>query len=174
MKNLLPFLILFCFVTTGMAWPWNKKEVKPKPTPTVVAKPSPTPKPTIQEGRLIAREIAAELRSAKEENTKLKNSLAIANANVKKGFDEIVKLNNDITNLKEWGINQQLEAQKYQEKYTKAVKRYHRLKLIAALIAAAGGVLLGLQFMNLVPPPYNLGVPVGGAALFAALVWFLL
>jgi hypothetical protein len=60
------------------------------------------------------------------------------------------------------------------EKYNNAVKRYHKLKLIAALIAAAGGVLLGLQFMNLAPPPYNIGVPVGAAALFAALVWFFL
>jgi hypothetical protein len=60
------------------------------------------------------------------------------------------------------------------EKFEKAIKRYHRLKMIAALIAAAAGVFVGLQFMNLVPPPYNFGVPIGGAALFAALVWFLL
>jgi hypothetical protein len=46
--------------------------------------------------------------------------------------------------------------------------------MIAALIAAAGGVLLGLQFMNLAPPPYSFGIPVGAAALFAALVWFFL
>jgi hypothetical protein len=60
------------------------------------------------------------------------------------------------------------------EKYNNAVKRYHRLKAIAALIAAAVGVLLGLQIMGFVPPPYSLLVPVGGAGLFAALVWFFL
>jgi glycosyltransferase involved in cell wall biosynthesis len=76
--------------------------------------------------------------------------------------------------LKEWGMIQQAEAQKFMDKYNNAVKRYHRLKMIAALIAAAVGVLLGLQFMNLVPPPYNLGVPVGAAALFVSLVWFFL
>jgi hypothetical protein len=46
--------------------------------------------------------------------------------------------------------------------------------MIAALIAAAAGVFIGLQFMNLVPPPYNLGVPFGAAGFFAALVWFFL
>jgi hypothetical protein len=34
--------------------------------------------------------------------------------------------------------------------------------------------LLGLQFMTFVPPPYNLLVPIGGAGLFATLVWVFL
>jgi hypothetical protein len=173
MKKILSIIVILSFVTTtGMAWPFGKKQPKPSPTPAAVAKP--TPKPTIQDGKLIAREIASELRAAKEENTKLKNSLNQANESIKKGFLEVNKLNDEIKALKEWGIIQQAEAQKFMEKYNNAVKRYHRLKTIAALIAAAAGVFLGLQFMNLVPPPYNFGVPVGAATLFAALVWFLL
>ena len=44
----------------------------------------------------------------------------------------------------------------------------------ADFIAAAAGVFLGLQFMVLIPPPYNLGLPIGAAGFFAALVWFFL
>jgi hypothetical protein len=60
------------------------------------------------------------------------------------------------------------------EKYTNAVKRYHRLKWIAAIIAGAAGVLFGLQLMSFVPPPYSLLVPIGSAGLFATLVWVFL
>lgn len=175
MKKIIPIFIVFCFITsTGMAWPFGKKEPKPQPTPTVVAAPTPTPKPTIQDGRLIAREIAAELKAAKEENTKLKNSLTKATEQVKTAEAKTLDVQKAADALKEWGIIQQAEAQKFMEKYNNAVKRYHRLKMIAALIAAAGGILLGLQFMNLAPPPYNFGIPVGAAALFAAIVWFFL
>lgn len=175
MKKILAIIIVLSFITsTGMAWPFGKKEPKPQPTPTAVVKPSPTPKPTIQDGRLIAKEIAAELRAAKEENTKLKSSLTKATEQVTKAEAKTLEVQKAADALKEWGIIQQAEAQKFMEKYNNAVKRYHRLKLIAALIAAAGGVLLGLQLMNFAPPPYNLGVPVGAAALFAALVWFFL
>ena len=145
---------------------------KPKPTPTPVAvEKSKTP---IQDARVLVKELQSELKIAKSENLKLKDNLNQANENVKAGFLKVTKLEKDIVTLKEWGVVQQAEAQKWLEKYTKAVKRYHRLKLIAAIIAAAGGVLLGLQFMNFVPPPYNIGVPIGGAALFSALIWFFL
>jgi hypothetical protein len=115
-----------------------------------------------------------ELKIAKTENSKLEKNLAQANIDLNQSFSEIDKLNKDIERLKEWGVIQQAESQKWLEKYTKSVKRYHRLKWIAALIAAAGGVFLGLQFMNFVPPPYNLLVPIGGAGFFAALVWIFL
>lgn len=173
MKKLLSIFIILSFVTTSaMAWPFGKKEPKPQPTPAAVAKP--TPKPTISGGREIVREIGVELKAAKEENTKLKTSLDKALEQVKTAEAKTLEVQKSADALKEWGIIQQAEAQKFMDKYNKAVKRYHRLKMIAALIAAAGGVLLGLQFMNLAPPPYNLGVPVGAAALFAALVWFFL
>ena len=174
MKKLLPIIILLSFVSTGMAWPFGKKEPKPTPTSAAVAKPSPTPKPTISGGRELVKEIAIELKAAKEENTRLKASLDKANKEVTTAQSQTLEVQKAADALKEWGIIQQAEAQKFMEKYNSAVKRYHRLKMIACIIAAAAGVFLGLQFMNLVPPPYNLGVPMGGAALFALLVWLFL
>lgn len=174
MKKLLPIIILLSFVTTGMAWPFGKKEPKPQPTPAAVAKTSPTPKPTISGGRELLKELSAELKAAKQENANLKNSLTRATEKVSRAEAKTVEVQKAADALKEWGIIQQAEAQKFMEKYNNAVKRYHRLKAIAAVIAAAAGVFLGLQFMALVPPPYNLGVPIGAAALFAALVWFFL
>lgn len=173
MKKILSIIIVLSFVTsTSFAWPFGKKQPKPTPTPVAVAKP--TLKPTIQDGRQLVKELSTELKTAKVENSNLKNSLAKASEQVKQAELKTIEVQKAADALKEWGIIQQAEAQKFMEKYNKAVKRYHRLKMIAALIAAAVGVLLGLQFMNLAPPPYNLGVPVGAAALFAALVWFFL
>jgi hypothetical protein len=174
MKYILPLIAILFLTSTVQAWPFGKKEPKPQPTSATVAKPSPTPKPTINEGREIVKGIAAELKAAKEENVKLKASLDKATQQVATAEAKTVEVQKSADALKEWGIIQQTEAQKFMEKYNNAVKRYHRLKLIAAIIAAAGGVLLGLQFMNFAPPPYNIGVPVGAAALFAALVWFFL
>lgn len=171
-KAIITLLVLGLVTTQGMAWPFKKKEPKPQPTPTAVVKP--TPKPTLQEGRELVKNITFELKSAKEENGRLKNSLALATKKIQQAEAKTIEVQKSADALKEWGIQQQIEAQKYFNKFTETLKRYHRLKLIAALIAAAAGVLLGLQFMNLVPPPYNLGVPIGGAALFAALVWFFL
>jgi peptidoglycan hydrolase CwlO-like protein len=174
MKKILPLLILIVLSSSSFGQFWKPK-AKATPTPaqqtvTVVEKS----KNPIQEAKALVKELQNELTVAKTENTKLKNNLNQANENVKRGFVEITKLNEEINALKEWGVIQQAEAQKFMEKYNSAVKRYHRLKIIAAIIAAAGGVLLGLQFMNLAPPPYNLGIPVGGAALFAFLVWIFL
>jgi hypothetical protein len=174
MKKILLFLIIFGITSTGMAWPWDKKDPKTKPVPTAVVKPAPTPKPTLQDGRQLVREIAAELKAAQVENLRLKDSLSKAGEKIKQAEFRTTEVQKSADALKEWGIIQQAEAQKFMEKYNNAVKRYHRLKMIAALIAAAAGVFIGLQFMNLVPPPYNFGVPIGGAALFAALVWFFL
>lgn len=173
MKKLLPLIILLVLSGTSFGQFW-----KPKPKPTPIPKPTPVvvekSKNPIQDAKQIVKELQSELKIAKNENAKLKQNLNEANTNVKNGFIQIDKLNKDITTLKEWGVVQQAEAQKWLEKYTNAIKRYHRLKLIAALIAAAGGVLLGLQFMTFVPPPYNLLVPIGGAGLFATLVWLFL
>jgi hypothetical protein len=176
MKKYLPLLILLTLTTSGLAWPFGKKEPKPtpKPTPTSVSTPKPTPKPTLQEGRELVKGIASELNAAKTENAKLKASLAAATSKIQQAEAKTAEVQKSADALKEWGIQQQVEAQKYFQKYTDTVKRYHKLKMIAAIIAAAAGVLLGLQFMNVAPPPYNLGVPVGAAALFAALVWFFL
>lgn len=168
MKKLLPLVILLVLTGTSFGQFWKPKpKAKPSPTPVLVEK-SKTP---VQDAKEIIKELKSELNIAKSENTKLKSNLNMANENIKKGFLEIDKLKKDIDTLKEWGVVQQAEAQKWLEKYNNAIKRYHRLKWIAAIIAAAGGVFLGLQFMGFVPPPYNLLVPVGAAGLFGTLVW---
>lgn len=176
MKNLLIILTLLSLTVTANAWPWNNKKPKENQTIVNVAKPTPTPakKATISDGRELVREIAAELKSAKEENTRLKSSLEKANTQLQKAESRTIEVQQQADNLKEWGILQQNEAHKFLKKYNDAVKRYHRLKAIAAMIAAAAGVFLGLQFMALVPPPYNLGLPIGAAVLFSLMVWFIL
>lgn len=175
MKKLLILVFLLSVSTSGYAWPFGKKQPKPKPEVISVAPaPKETAKPTISDGRQLINELSAELRKAKQENESLKNSLQKANENVNAAELKATEVQKAADALKEWGIIQQAEAQKFIEKYNNAVKRYHRLKLIAALIAAAVGVLVGIQFINLAPPPYNLGIPFGGAAFFAALVWFFL
>lgn len=173
MKNIIAITILLVLTSSVHAqiWPFKKKAT-PSATPVPVkVEKSNAP---IQDAKKIVQELKTELNVAKSENVKLKNSLEKANANVKEGFLQITKLEKDIKTLKEWGVIQQAEAQKWLEKYNNAVKRYHRLKWIAAIIAAAGGVLLGMRFMNLVPPPYNLLVPIGGAGLFGTLIWIFL
>lgn len=167
-------LILFLTVSAsnaGITWPWTKKP-QPKPAPTlVVEKKEPA---TINNARQVIKELNNELQNAKAQNSKLKDNLSRANSKVASAENEIQVVKLAAEKLKEWGIVQQAEKFQWMEKYEKAVKRYHRLKMIAAIIAAVAGVFLGLQFMNLVPPPYNFGVPIGGALLFSTLVWLLL
>jgi len=173
MKKLLPLIILLVLSGTSFGQFW-----KPKP------KPSPTPKPTpvaveksknpVQDAKEIVKELNRELKDTKEENSRLEKSLTQARLDIDQSFKEIDVLNKEIQGLKEWGAVQEAKAKQWFEKYSQSVKRYHRLKLIAALIAAAGGVLLGLQIMGFVPPPYNLLVPIGGAGFFASLVWMFL
>jgi septal ring factor EnvC (AmiA/AmiB activator) len=171
MKKLIPLLILITLSSTGFSQFWRSKpKATPTPTPVAVER-SKTP---IQDAKQIVKELQSELRVAKSENAKLKGNLDKANGNLKDSFLQIDKLKKDIDALKEWGVIQQAEAQKWLEKYTNAIKRYHRLKWIAAIIAGAVGVLLGLQIMSFVPPPYSLLVPIGGAGLFATLVWVFL
>lgn len=171
MKKIIPIILLLVLTSTGYSqFNWFKPKPKPSPTPVAVEK-SKTP---IQDAKQIVKELQSELRVAKSENNKLKDNLSKANSNLKNSFLQIDKLKKDIDTLKEWGVVQQAEAQKWLEKYTNAIKRYHRLKWIAAIIAGAVGVLLGLQIMSFVPPPYSLLVPIGGAGLFASLVWIFL
>jgi septal ring factor EnvC (AmiA/AmiB activator) len=173
MKKLLTIIFVLSLVSSGMAWPWDKKPIaKPevkKPVPVKVETSS-----SLQQARQVIKELGAELNAAKSENTKLKTNLANANKTISQAEQNVAAVQKQADTLKEWGIEKQKEAFQWLEKYTNSVKRYHRLKWIAAIIAAAGGVLLGLQFMALVPPPYSLLIPIGGAGLFGALVWFFL
>lgn len=172
MKKLISIILLLILTSTGYSqFNWFKPKPKAEPAPVTVVEKSKTP---VQDAKQIVKELQAELKVAKSENVKLKDNLSKANGNLKDSFLQIDKLKKDIDALKEWGVVQQAEAQKWLEKYTNAIKRYHRLKWIAAIIAGAVGVLLGLQIMSFVPPPYSLLVPVGGAGLFATLVWVFL
>ena len=175
MKKLLLVLFLLSFATTSFGQFWKPK---PKPTPTPVpvrvAEPVKSSTNNLQEARKIIKELNSELVSAKSENGKLKTNLVNANKTIADAEKNIIDVQKQADSLKEWGVQKQKEAFEWLEKYTNAVKRYHRLKWIAAIIAAAGGVLLGLQFMAFAPPPYNLFIPIGGAGLFGALVWFFL
>jgi hypothetical protein len=171
MKKILTILIIFTFVaSTGMAqikWPWDKKP-KPKPTPVQVeVKKDPA---TISNARQVIKELNSELQNAKAQNIKLKDNLERACAKVVSAQVETQKVQEAADKLKEWGVAQQSEKFKWMEKYESLAKKYKLLKTIAVIIAAAAGVFLGLQFMALVPPPYNLAVPIGGAGLFALLI----
>lgn len=172
-KNILLTLIILVTIssTSYGIWPFSKKETKPVNIPVEKVEKV---KPTINQGRELVKEIGVELRSAKNENSNLKNSLNKALLKLKDAEAKTLEVQKNADDLKEWGIIQQETAQKFIEKYNNAVKRYHRLKTLAAVIAAGIGILLGLQFMNLTPPPYNLLIPLGGAGLFASIVWFLL
>jgi hypothetical protein len=171
MKKVIPLLILLTLTSTGFSQFWKPKpKATPSPTPVMVEK-SKTP---VQDAKQIVKELKNELTVAKTENVKLKESLSRANTDLNNSFVQMDKLKKDINTLKEWGVVQQAEAQKWLQKYTNSIKRYHRLKWIAAIVAAAAGVLLGMQFMNMVPPPYNFLVPIGGAGLFGTIIWIFL
>jgi hypothetical protein len=173
MKKLLTIIFILSLTSSAMAWPWDKK---PTPKPEVKT-PTPSKVETgssLQQARQVIKELGAELNTAKSENAKLKTNLENANKKVEEAKSNTAIVQKQADALKEWGIQKQQEAFKWLEKYNNAIKRYHRLKWIAAIIAAAGGVLLGLQFMSFVPPPYNLFIPIGGAGLFGALVWIFL
>jgi acyl-CoA synthetase (NDP forming) len=173
MKKLLLVLCLLSFATTSFGQFWKPKP-KPTPVPVRVAEPVKSPMNNLQEARKIIKDLNFELVSAKSENAKLKTNLANANKTVVEAEKSVATVQKQANSLKEWGVQKQKEAFEWLEKYNNAVKSYHRLKWIAAIIAAAGGVLLGLQFMAFAPPPYNLFIPIGGAGLFGALVWFFL
>jgi peptidoglycan hydrolase CwlO-like protein len=163
--------ILFLVNSSSMAlnWPWQKKsQPKQTPIPTQVEKKKEPA--TINNARQIVKELNTELQNAKAQNTKLKNNLERANTKILSAELETKKVQEAADKLKEWGIAQQSEKFKWMEKYEKLAKKYKLLKTIAVIIAAAAGVFLGLQFMALVPPPYNLAVPIGGAGLFALLI----
>jgi hypothetical protein len=177
MKKLILILIaLFAVMGTSNAQLFRFG--KPKPTPTPIPKAEVVVKPenatSIQQARQVIKELNTELTAARVENEKLKINLEAATKRVSEAELNVGEVQKKADQLREWGVIQQAEAHKFIERYNNAVKRYHRLKIIAAVIASLGGVLLGVQFMALTPPPYNLFIPVVFSGVFAALVWFLL
>ena len=166
MKKLLPLILLLTMASTGFSWPFGKPKPKPTPTPTQVEVPA-TPKA----GRGLIDQLKKDLKDALEANRKLKISLDKAKTELDTARGETVIVQKKADELQEWGIVQQADKEKFKNKYEETAAKYKRLKLIAAAIAAAVGVLIGLQFMNFAPPPYSFAVPVGAAVLFALLVW---
>lgn len=171
MKKILPLIILLSIVSTGFSWPFTKKETKPVPTPKQAQVAPPEKPATFSSGKDLVKQLQQALKEAQEANKRLGVDLANAKTDTERAKEETAEVQKKADNLLKWGQIQQVEKEKYLKKYNEAVKRYHRLKMIAALIAAAVGVMLGLQFMNFAPPPYNFAVPVGVAGLFAGLVW---
>jgi septal ring factor EnvC (AmiA/AmiB activator) len=174
MKTLI-IIIFLSLTSSGFSQFWKSK---PKPTPTpvpvaeVVVKPENTT--SIQEARKIIKELNSELTVAKDENTKLKVNLENANKKVEdaEGYTAIVQKNADI--LKNWGIEQQNQSFKWMEKYTSTIKRYHKLKTIAAIVSALFGAMLGMYCMRLIPPvyaAYAFTLPIAGAILAFGGVW---
>lgn len=179
MKKLLIIIFALSLTSTGMAWPWDKRPAtKPEvKKPAVVKVESATSGSSIQQAKQVIKELNAELQSAKTENTKLKINLANANKKVADTETNLATVQKQADLLKEWGIQKQNEAFQWLEKYTKAVKRYHRLKMIAAVVAGLFGAMLGMWAMRFVPPiyaAYALALPIAGAGLAAGALWMFL
>ncbi len=176
MKSYIFLIIFFTLSNLSFGQFWKPK---PKPTPT----PKPTPVAVIsnklsttslQQAKEVIKELNVELKTAKEENQKLKNNLDQANKEVKKGFEKTLEVQKNADLLKEWGIEQQNQAFTWMDKYTKTIKRYHRLKNVAAIVAGLFGAMLGMYCMRLVPPvyaAYAFGLPIAGAVMAFGAVW---
>jgi len=165
------FLILFFTLNSisfGQFW-----KPKPKPTPAAVITNKPT-STSLQQAKEVIKELNTELKLAKEENQKLKENLDQANKEVKKGFEKTLEVQKNADLLKEWGIEQQNQAFQWMDKYNKTIKRYHRLKNIAAIVAGLFGAMLGMYCMRIVPPvyaAYAFALPIAGAVMAFGAVW---
>jgi hypothetical protein len=174
MKTLLPIIILLTLTTSGFSQFWKPKPrptPTPKPTPVAVTKPN---KPPLQEAKSIIQELNFELKTAKEANTELKKKLLAAENKVKDAELNTQQVQKNADALKDWGVEQQNQAFEWMEKHTKTLKRYHRLKNIAAIVAGLFGAMLGMYCMRLVPPiyaAYAFALPVAGAVLAFGAVW---
>jgi len=176
MKTLLPFIILITISTTSFGQFWKPKpKSKPSPTPVMITKTvSSSSNNPLQEAKSVIKELNNELSSAKATNSELKNKLVAANNKVKEAEINTQQVQKNADALKNWGIEQQNQAFEWMEKYTKTIKRYHRLKNIAAIVAALFGAMLGMYCMRLVPPVYAVyafTLPIAGAILAFGGVW---
>lgn len=175
MKIILLFFILTLTISNSFGQFWKPKpKVKPTPVPVaeVVVKPENTT--SVQEARKIIRELNNELSAAKNENIKLKSNLEGANKKIEETEKNAVLVQKNADILKNWGIEQQNQSFQWMEKYTQTIKRYHKLKTIAAIVSALFGAMLGLYCMRFVPPvyaAYAFGLPIVGAVLSFGGVW---
>lgn len=107
-----------------------------------------------------------QLTEAQKQNAELNITLIDESQN-------ITKLNTDISSLKQWGIDQQTRADKAQADLSATIKRYHFLKMLAAILAGIALLFISLRFMSLVAPPYSFGVPVAAFGIGYAAVWMI-
>jgi VIT1/CCC1 family predicted Fe2+/Mn2+ transporter len=177
MKKTLALLILLTISTTSFGQFWKPK-AKPSPTPKpVVVEVVKTNTSSLQEAKNVIKELNTELSSAKASNAELKTKLDSANSRVKDAELNTQQVQKNADALKAWGVEQQDQAFQWMDKYTKAIKRYHRLKNIAAFVGALFGAMLGMYCMRLVPPvyaAYALALPVAGAVLGFTGIWLFL
>lgn len=173
MKTLLPLLILITLSTSSFGQFWKSKP-KPTPKPTPVAVVSTNSPSTIQQAKNVIKELNDELKAAKATNAELKANLDAANVKVKDAELNTQQVQKNADALKNWGIEQQNQAFQWMEKYTSTIKRYHKLKNIAAIVAGLFGAMLGMYCMRLVPPvyaAYAFALPIAGAILAFGGVW---
>lgn len=171
MKTILSLLILTLLSTSSFGQFWKPKAT-PKPTPVAVVSTN-TPS-SVQQAKTIIKELNQELKSAKASNAELKTKLDAANTKVKEAEINTQQVQKNADVLKNWGIEQQNQAFQWMEKHTTTLKRYHRLKNIAAIVAGLFGAMLGMYCMRLVPPvyaAYAFALPIAGAILAFGSVW---
>lgn len=178
MKRIILPLLFLAFLSNGQAWPWDKK---PTATPTpkpVVTKVEVAPTGTsLQQAKQLIKELNSELNNAKVENNKLKNNLFNATERIKEAELKTQEVQKQADTLKEWGQQKEKEAFDWLAKYNAAVKRYHFLKNIAAIVAAIAGAMVGMYCMRLVPTvyaAYAFALPIAGAILAFGGVWLFL
>jgi len=172
MKKLIPLIIFVTLSSTSFGQFWRSKP-KPTPTPKIVAVVN-TNTSSLQEAKNIIKELNNELNLAKNTNASLKSKLDAANGKVKEAELNTQQVQKNADSLKAWGIEQQNQAFQWLDKYTQTVKRYHKLKNIAAIVAALFGAMLGMYCMRLVPPvyaAYAFALPIAGAILAFGGVW---
>lgn len=173
MKYFFTLMFLLCFISNGYSQFWKSKpKSTPIPIAEVVVKPENTT--SIQEARKIIKELNTELIVAKDENLNLKLNLENANKNIEQANKDVAVVQKNADILKNWGIEQQNQSFKWMEKYTSTIKRYHKLKTIAAIVSALFGAMLGMYCMRFIPPvyaAYAFGLPIAGAILAFGGVW---
>lgn len=173
MKTILSLLILILLSTSSFGQFWKPKpKATPKPTPVAVV--SPNAPSSVQQAKAIIKELNQELKSAKESNAELKTKLDAANTKVKEAEINTQQVQKNADALKNWGLEQQNQAFQWMEKHASTLKRYHRLKNIAAIVAGLFGAMLGMYCMRLVPPvyaAYAFALPIAGAILAFGSVW---
>lgn len=130
-------------------------------------------------GRELAAEVTAsnaQLASAQKQIAALRIVVASATQQIEIANGRVVTLNAAIEKMTAWGVAQQARAEVAEKDLRATLERYHRLKIIAALLVAALSTLAALQLGPLLSlaGPYGALLPVAAGAAGFAVIWFLL